>query len=166
MGAKKLHQAVVLTYAFHVEVAANEQQNESNHGKRNKNPQLHDALSACKRKCGYTKMLLTGNQPFTCPLTCLTYDVCDHGRKLHASALSHRNRLTFLSNQFHLNTIFSMLTAITALVRGFKLIDANREVSTRASVGEGFHSASFGVSKPNLAFRLKVDQVCPLNFDP
>lgn len=80
--------------------------------------------------------------------------------------LYHRNRLTFLSNQFHLNTIFSMLTAITALVRGFKLIDANREVSTRAPVGEGFHSALFGVRKPNLAFGLKVDQVCLLNFAP
>lgn len=87
-------------------------------------------------------------------------------RKLHASALSHRNRLTFLSNQFHLNTILSMLTAITALVRGFKLIDANREVSTRAPVWEGFHSALFGVNKPNLAFRLKVDQECLLNFGP
>lgn len=99
----------------------------------------------------------------------LTQEVCDHGKeggRMCLHKLSNKNPLTYLSNQFHLKTVSSTLTAITPQVRVFKLIDADGVIPLWALVWKGFHPAMSGVHELNTAFKCEVDQVRLRTVDP
>ncbi len=86
--------------------------------------------------------------------------------KTFCSNFRTRNHLTHLRNQFHLKTVSSLPTAITAHVRVFQLIDPDGVVPLYGLVWKGFHAATSGLQELYTAFRCELYQLNHINVEP